>query len=279
MTRADWWSVLPSPFGRKRNPQQDKPMDEIGALIVDDEPLARERITDLLIGDPEDEIIGECGDGLAAVEAIEAHKPDLLFLDVQMPELDGFGVLETIEQMPVIIFVTAYDQYALRAFEVHALDYLLKPFDRERFDKALQRARHQIARERAGAVNQELVALLSDLKARPKPLERLVIKAGGRVFFLRVDEIDWIEAAANYVKLHVGKESHLLRETINGLAAKLDPDKFLRIHRSIIVNLERVKELQPWFHGDYVVIMQDGAQLTSSRNYREQLRKLMGKSV
>lgn len=256
-------------------------MEKIRALIVDDEPLARERIADLLANDAEVEIIGECGDGLAAVAAIEHHKPDLLFLDVQMPELDGFGVLEAIEEAraPVIIFVTAYDQYALRAFEVHALDYLLKPFDRERFDKALQRAKHQIARERGGAVNRELVALLADLKARPKPLERLVIKAGGRVFFLRVDEIDWIESAANYVKLHVGKESHLLRETINGLAAKLDPDKFIRIHRSIIINLERVKELQPWFHGDYVVILQDGTQLTSSRNYREHLRKLLGKSV
>ena len=254
-------------------------MDKIRTLIVDDEPLAREIIVDMLVGDAEVEIIGECGDGLAAVAAIEAHKPDLLFLDVQMPELDGFGVLEVIEETPVIIFVTAYDQYALRAFEVHALDYLLKPFDRERFDKALQRVKYQIARERAGTMNRELVALLADLKSRPKPLERLVIKAGGRVFFLRVDEIDWIEAAANYVKLHTGKEAHLLRETINGLAAKLDPDKFLRIHRSIIVNLERVKELQPWFHGDYVVILQDGTQLTSSRNYRERLRKLLGKSA
>jgi len=253
-------------------------MDKIRTLIVDDEPLAREKIVDLLVDDGEIEIIGECGDGLAAVAAIEDHKPDLLFLDVQIPELDGFGVLEAIEQTPVIIFVTAYDQYALRAFEVHALDYLLKPFDRERFDKALQRAKHQFERERAGAVNRELVALLADLKSRPKPLERLVIKAGGRVFFLRVDEIDWIEAAANYVKLHAGGEAHLLRETINGLAAKLDPDKFLRVHRSIIVNLEHVKEIQPWFHGDYVILMQDGAQLTSSRNYREQLRKLMGKS-
>jgi len=250
-------------------------------LIVDDEPLARERILDLLAGDAEVEVVGECGDGLAAVAAIEHHKPDLLFLDVQMPELDGFGVLEAIDEAkaPVIIFVTAYDQYALRAFEVHALDYLLKPFDRERFDKALQRAKHQIARERAGAAPQELIALLADLKARPKPLERLVIKSAGRVFFLRAEEIDWIEAAANYVKLHVGKESHLLRETINGLAAKLDPDKFLRIHRSTIINLECVKELQPWFHGDYVVILKDGTQLTSSRNYREQLHKLLGKSV
>lgn len=256
-------------------------MEKIRALIVDDEPLARELILDLLADDAEVEIAGECGDGLSAVAAIERHKPDLLFLDVQMPELDGFGVLEAVDDTPapVIIFVTAYDQYALRAFEVHALDYLLKPFDRERFDKALQRAKHQIARERAGAVNQELAALLADLKARPKPLERLVIKSAGRVFFLRAEEIDWIEAAANYVKLHVGKESHLLRETINGLAAKLDPDKFLRIHRSTIINLERVKELQPWFHGDYVVIMQDGTQLTSSRNYREQLYKLLGKSV
>jgi two-component system LytT family response regulator len=256
-------------------------MEKIRALIVDDEPLARERILDLLAADTEVGVVGECGDGLSAVAAIEHHKPDLLFLDVQMPELDGFGVLEAIDETkaPVIVFVTAYDQYALRAFEVHALDYLLKPFDRERFDKAMQRAKHQIARERAGAVNQELVALLADLKARPKPLERLVIKSAGRVFFLRAEEIDWIEAAANYVKLHVGKESHLLRETINGLAAKLDPDKFLRIHRSTIINLERVKELQPWFHGDYVVILKDGTQLTSSRNYREQLNKLLGKSV
>ena len=254
-------------------------MDKIRALIVDDEPLAREMIVDMLVGDAEVEILGECGDGLAAVAAIEDHRPDLVFLDVQMPELDGFGVLEAIEQTPVIVFVTAYDQYALRAFEVHALDYLLKPFDRERFDKALQRAKHQIERERAGTAPQELVALLADLKSRPKPLDRLVIKAGGRVFFLRADEIDWIESAANYVRLHAGREAHLLRETITGLAAKLDPDKFLRIHRSIIVNLDRVKELQPWFHGDYVVIMQDGAQLTSSRNYREQLRKLLGKST
>src|SRR5262249_1366388 len=254
-------------------------MEKIRTLIVDDEPLARERIADLLDGDAEFEIVGECGDGLAAVAAIEAHKPDLLFLDVQMPELDGFGVLEAIEETPVIIFVTAYDQYALRAFEVHALDYLLKPFDRERFDKALQRAKRQLARERVGAVNQRLVALLADLKARPKPLERLVIKSGGRVFFLRAEEIDWIESAANYLSLDVGRESHLLRETINSLAAKLDSEKFLRIHRSTIVNLERVKELQPWFHGDYVVIMQDGTQLTSSRSYREQLHKLLGKSA
>jgi two-component system LytT family response regulator len=255
-------------------------MEMIRALIVDDESLAREKIVTLLDDDAEVEIVGECADGLAAISAIESQKPDLLFLDVQMPELDGFGVIETIEAelMPVVIFVTAYDQYALRAFEVHALDYLLKPFDRERFNKALERAKHQIERERAGAMNQQLFALLNDLKARPKHLERLVIRSGGRVFFLRADEIDWVEAAANYVRLHVGRESHLLRETINSLASRLDPDKFLRIHRSTIVNLERVKELQPWFHGDFVVILRDGTQLTSSRSYREQLRNLLGKS-
>jgi two-component system, LytTR family, response regulator len=255
-------------------------MAKIRALIVDDEALAREKIIALLAHDTEVEIIGECADGLTAVSVVESQKPDLLFLDVQMPELDGFGVVETIDagQMPVVIFVTAYDQYCLRAFEVHALDYLLKPFDRERFEKALARAKHQIERERAGAINEHLFTLLADLKARPKQLQRLVIKSGGRVFFLRADEIDWIEAAANYVQLHVGKESHLLRETINSLAGKLDPEKFLRIHRSTIINLERVKELQPWFHGDYIVILQDGTQLTSSRSYRTQMHKLLGKS-
>ena len=255
-------------------------MEKIRALIVDDEPLARERIVDLLAREAEIELIGECGNGLSALAMIESRKPDLLFLDVQMPELDGFGVLEALDDacLPVTIFVTAYDQYALRAFEVHALDYLLKPFDRERFEKALQHAKGHIAQARAGAVNQQLAALLADLKTKPKPVERLVIKSGGRVFFLRVEEIDWIEAAANYVRLHAGKEEHLLRETINGLAARLDSDKFLRIHRSTIVNLESVKELQPWFHGDYVVILQDGTQLTSSRGYREQLHKLLGKA-
>jgi two-component system, LytTR family, response regulator len=255
-------------------------MPKLSVLIVDDEPLARAKLVDLLATEPDIEIMGECADGLSAVAALERQPPDLLLLDVQMPELDGFGVLEAValERLPAVIFTTAYDQYALRAFEVHALDYLLKPFDRERFSKALQRARQHIERMRAGTVNQQLAALLADLKAKPKTVERLVIKAGGRVFFLRVDEIDWIEAAANYVRLHVGKEEHLLRETINGLAEKLDPEKFLRIHRSTIVNLERIKEMQPWFHGDYVVILQDGTQLNSSRGYREELHRLLGKT-
>lgn len=254
---------------------------KIRTLVVDDELLAREKLAGLLAADPEIEIIGECGDGLQAAAAIQSLRPDLVLLDVQMPELDGFGVLETVgdRQLPVVIFVTAYDQYALRAFEAHALDYLLKPFDRERLRKALERARRQIERERAGEINQQLVALLSDLKARQQSLERLVIKAGGRVFFLRVEEIDWIEAAANYVKLHAGREAHLLRETMSGLEAKLDPEKFIRIHRSVIVNVERIKELQPLFHGEYAVTLLDGTQLTLSRGHREKFQQLLGKEL
>ncbi len=254
---------------------------KIRTLIVDDEPLARERIRTLLADESDIEIIGECANGLEAVAAIQSQKTDLVFLDVQMPELDGFGVLEKIsaEKMPAIIFVTAYDQYALRAFEVHALDYLLKPFDRERFDQALRRARLQIQQATSGDLNQKLLALLEDLRAEKKWLERLVIKSGGRVFFLKIDEIDWIEAAGNYVRLHIQREAHLLRETIKNLETQLDPNKFLRISRSTIVRIDRIKELQPWFHGEYAIILQDGTQLTSSRGYREKLDELLGKSL
>jgi two-component system LytT family response regulator len=254
---------------------------KIRTLIVDDEPLALEKLALLLADEADVEIIGECGDGVAAVEAIEKLAPDLVFLDVQMPELDGFEVLAAldVERMPAIIFVTAYDRYALQAFDVRAIDYLLKPFDRARLRRALGRARREIERERAGELNVELKNLLADLKAKPKKLERLVIKSGGRVFFLRVEEIDWIESAANYVQLHVGRETHLLRETINTLAARLDPDKFLRIHRSTIVNLERIREMQPWFHGCYVVILSDGTELRSSRSFRDSINRLMVEST
>lgn len=254
---------------------------KLQTLIVDDEPLARERIRTLLADEPDVEIIGECANGRAAAAAIQKLKPDLLFLDVQMPELDGFGVLDQIAaaKMPTIIFVTAYDQYALRAFEVHALDYLLKPFDRERFQKALQRARLQIQQAKNGEINTRVLALLEDLRAEKKWLERLVIKSGGRIFFLKVEEIDWIEAAGNYVRLHVERETHLLRETIKNLESQLDPKKFLRINRSTLVRLDRIKELQPWFNGEHAIILQDGVQLTSSRGYREKLDELMGKSA
>lgn len=255
--------------------------ERIRALIVDDEPLARERIRTLLTGEPEIEVVGECGDGHKAVAAIRRHAPDLLFLDVQMPELDGFGVLQELgaQHLPVVVFVTAYDKYALRAFEVHALDYLLKPFDRERFHKALTRARAQIQQQKSGQVSERILALLADLKGAPKHLERLVIKSGGRVFFLRTEEIGWIEAAGNYVRLHAGGEEHLLRETMSKLEEQLDPGKFLRIHRSTIVNLERIQELQPAFHGDYVVLLRDGTRLTLSRSYRDKLQEILGKPL
>jgi two-component system LytT family response regulator len=254
---------------------------KIRALIVDDEPLARQRLRALLAGEPDIEVIGECADGSEAVAAIREHEPDLLFLDVQMPKLDGFGVLETVgpEQMPATIFVTAYDRYALQAFEVHALDYLLKPFDRKRFQKALRRARLQFQSGGRPEGEARLQALAEGTKTGRKPQERLVIKAGGRVFFLKTDEIDWIEAAGNYARVHAGGESHLLRETMGGLEARLDPDKFLRIHRSTIVNIERIQELQPWFHGDYVVILRDGTQLTLSRSYRQKLQEFFGNSL
>jgi len=254
---------------------------KIRTLIVDDEPLARERIWTLLADEHDVEIIGECANGRDAAAAIQKQGPDLLFLDVQMPELDGFGVLDQIAaaKMPAIIFVTAYDQYALRAFEVHALDYLLKPFDRERFQKALHRARLQIQQTKNGEVNTRVLALLEELRAEKKWLDRLVIKSGGRVFFLKAEEIDWIEAAGNYVRLHVEREAHLLRETVKNLETQLDPKKFLRINRSTIVRIDRIKELQPWFNGEYAIILQDGTQLTSSRGYGEKLDELLGKSA
>ena len=251
---------------------------KIRTLIVDDEPLGRERIRTLLGGDAEIEVVGECSDGKQAVAAIEQTGPDLVYLDVQMPEMDGFAVLDAIasERMPAIIFVTAFDRYAVKAFEVHALDYLLKSFDRERFQDALQRAKEQIRHSREGLWNERLTGLLEDLQARQKRLTRLVIKSGGRIVFLRVDEVDWLEAADNYVRIHAGRESHLLRETLQSLEARLDPSKFLRIHRSTLVNLDRIQELQPLFHGDYVVRLLDGTELTLSRNYRDRLAGPLG---
>lgn len=249
-------------------------MNRIRVLIVDDEPIARRGVRLQLKGDPEIEVIGECANGLEAVAAIQKLEPDLVFLDVQMPEMDGFEVIEAVgvERMPRVIFVTAYDQYTLRAFEVHALDYLLKPFDRERFLKALKYARSSLDR---GDFNRQLIRLLDDRLAARKPLERLVIKSGGRIYFLNVEEIDWIEAADNYVELHVGRESHLLRETISGLAARLDPARFLRVRHSTIVNIERVKELRPLFRGEYLIVLRDGTELTSSRRYRKNLDAIL----
>lgn len=225
------------------------------------------------------EVVGECSDGGQAVSAIQQHAPDLVFLDVQMPGCDGFEVIRHIgaDRMPTVIFVTAYDEYALRAFEVHALDYLLKPFGKERFQQTLRHAREALERRRAGDLGRRLLALVHDIKPEPQRVERLVVKSGGRVFFLRTDDIDWIEAAGNYVRLHLGSESHLFRETMNRMEARLDGRRFARIHRSRIVNTERIKELQPWFNGDYVVVLRDGTRLTLSRGYREKLQQRLSK--
>lgn len=253
---------------------------KIRALIVDDEPLARRRIHRMLAHHADVEIVGDLANGRDAIIAIRDQEPDLVFLDVLMPEMDGFAVLQALdaEAMPLVIFVTAYDQYALRAFEVYALDYLLKPFDRQRFDKALQRAKSRLAYERS-AINQRTLALLEELRAQTNHVERMVIKSGGRAFFLKTDEIDWVEAEGKYVRLHVGKESYLVREAISGLEAQLDPKKFLRIHRSTIVNIDRVRELQPWFHNEYRVILRDGTELMLSRSCRKKLGDLLGNTL
>jgi two-component system LytT family response regulator len=250
---------------------------KIRALIVDDEPLARRHIRRLLERDAGVEVVADCADANQAASAIRELAPDLVFLDVQMPDADGFAVLETVGagDMPLIIFVTAYDQYALRAFEVNALDYLLKPFDRKRFDKAMARARSRLAAEKE-ELNRRALAILEELKAKTSKPERILIKAGGRAFFLKVDEIDWIEAEGKYVRLHVGRESYLLREGISSVEAQLDPKKFPRIHRSAIVNIERVRELQTLFNNEYHVILQDGTELTLSHGYRKKLGDLLG---
>jgi len=252
---------------------------KIRTLIVDDEPLARERIRHLLHKEPDIEVICECADGRDAVAAIGKYKPDLVFLDVQMPELDGFSVLDQLDRraLPAIVFVTAYDQFALRAFEVHALDYLLKPFDSGRFKKALERARERIQRQPSAELSRQVSEFLADLRPGPKQQNRLAIKSGGKVLFLKLDDIDWVEAADNYVNLHVGNESHLHRETMAALEARLPADKFMRISRSTMVNIERVKELQPMFHGEYTVILRNGTRLTLSRGYREKLNQLLGR--
>lgn len=256
-------------------------MTKIRTLVVDDETLARERVLSLLQQEVDVEVVGECSDGGQAVAAIQEQSPDLVFLDVQMPGCDGFEVLKTIspDRMPTVIFVTAYDEYALRAFEVHALDYLLKPFGKDRFQETLRHAREALEARRAGELGRRLLAMVNDIKPAPQSVERLVVKSGGRVFFLRTDEIDWIEAAGNYVRLHLGQESHLFRETMNRMETRLDGRRFSRIHRSRIVNTERIKELQPWFNGDHVVVLRDGTRLTLSRLYKDKLQQRLGKGV
>jgi two-component system LytT family response regulator len=251
----------------------------IRVLIVDDEPLARRRIRELLRDDAEVEIIGECAGGPETVAAVRAHAPDLIFLDIQIPGLDGLAVSEALggESGPLVIFVTAYDQYAVKAFAVRAVDYLLKPFDRGRFAQALARAKEQLRGRRTVEASEQIRTLLGELRAQPQYLERLAIKTDGRVLLLRTEEIDWIEAEGNYVRIHAGKQTALVRETLSHLEARLDPRKFPRIHRSQIVNIDRIQEMQPWSHRDYRIILRDGTRLTLSRSYRDRLAELLGK--
>ena len=250
-------------------------MDRISALIVDDEHLSRKRIRRLLSVEQDIDVLGECTDGAEALRFLREQSPDLLFLDIQMPGVDGFGVVEGMpkEHAPIVVFVTAFDEYALKAFEVHAFDYLLKPFDRKRFHETVQRVRAQVGRVRGGDVSQKLYALIQDMNIKQqRTTDRIAVRSSGHVVFVKTADVDWIEAADNYVCLHSGQDNHLLRETMNAIETRLDRDKFLRIHRSTIVNLDRIKELQPWFRGDYLVILQDGTQLTLSRGYREKLQ-------
>ncbi|HEX6095382.1 MAG TPA: LytTR family DNA-binding domain-containing protein [Thermoanaerobaculia bacterium] len=237
------------------------------AVVADDEPHARKTIRLLARRDPEIELVAECRNGAEALDAIREHKPDLVFLDIQMPRLDGFDVLELLgEEAPAIVFVTAYDQYAIRAFEVHAIDYLLKPFTDERFEKALARAKELVRRhETERAKHAQLTAAHRSFK------QRFMVRTAGRVVFLKAEEIDWIEAADYYARLHAGANSYLLRESMNDLQATLDPDTFVRIHRSAIVNLDRVREMHPLFRGELMVVLHDGTQLRMSRNRREEL--------
>lgn len=250
---------------------------KIRTLIVDDELLARKLIRKLLEPGPEFEIVGECADGRKAVSAIRKVSPDLVFLDVQMPELGGFEVLKRLDaaQMPVVVFVTAHDQFALKAFETHALDYLLKPLDEDRFWQTLGRVKTYLNGQQNGVTQDHLRGLIQELAPPPKTISRLAVKSGGRVVFLKVDEIDWIEAEGNYLDLHAGKESHLLRGRLSELERKLKPEQFFRIHRSTIVNLDRVKEFQPLFKGEGVVVMQDGSRLAASRNCSQKLQEFL----
>jgi len=267
-------------------------LDKIRTLIIDDEPPSRRRIRELLDNAPDVEIVGESVNGAEAIKAIRGKNPDLVFLDVQMPVVDGFGVFEavTAEKMPVTVFVTAYDRYALKAFEVNALDYLLKPYSDERFAMALERARACLQTEKRDELGMKMLALLQDYNQASRRqitqapeascrLDRLVIKSGGRVIFLKAEEIDWIEGAGVYAKLHAGGKTHLYRETVGGLAARLDPRRFVRVHRSNLVNIDRIKELQPYSHGEYIIILKDETRLKLSRGYRPALQARLGQSL
>lgn len=248
-------------------------MDKIRALIVDDEPLARQGVRRLLEADPEVQIVGECSDGLEAVETIQTTHPDLVFLDIQMPEMNGFEVLDALgpEMMPLVVFVTAYDQHAVKAFEVHALDYLLKPFERERFQEALGRAKASLRDKQQGEIATKIAGMLGTVRTERVRGDRIMIKSGGHITFLLAEEVDWVEAQGDYVCLHCQGKKHLVRDKIGRMEEQFAGETFIRIHRSTIVNVSRIKEMQPLFHGDYAVVLTDGTRLTMSRSFREKV--------
>ena len=251
---------------------------KIRTISVDDEAPARARIRQLLKVEPDFELIAECATGREAVERVLADKPDLVFLDVQMPRLSGLDVCEAISSArpaPLIIFITAYDSYALKAFELHAIDYLLKPFDRERFQKALHHVREQLRRSGASTQDRRIETLLADLRSEWAQSGRLVFKENGRVIFIRPETLEWVEADGNYVRLHSGSETHYVRTTLARLENQLPSGRFLRISRSVLVNLDHVKELQPLFYGDYAVILQNGSRLNMSRNFRDRIESML----
>jgi two-component system LytT family response regulator len=249
-------------------------------LLVDDEVAARARLRQMLRQEPDFDIVGECANGRQALDAIRTQHPDLVFLDIQMPGLNGLEVCRALEpaSLPRVVFVTAYDRYAIEAFEVHAIDYLLKPFDQERFRKTLAHARQQLQPEAGGMANARILALLHDLQSAPTRADRLAFKSDGRVVFVRLDEIEYIEAEGNYAKIHIPGGTHLLRETMSALEGQLPPEQFLRLSRSVIVNLDRVKEVQPLFYGDHVVILRNGTRLTLTRSHRDRLDALLVRS-
>jgi two-component system LytT family response regulator len=256
-------------------------MKPVRTLIVDDEPLSRQRLRTLLEADPEVTVVGECADGAEAAAELQKGTCDLVFLDIQMPMLNGLEVVKAVgpESMPAFVFVTAHRQFAVDAFEFRAVDYLLKPFDRARFERSLAWAKQQVRRGTQAEASAQLQALRQEGQAGRGPLDRVLIKAPGRFYFVKTDEIDWIEAAGNYLRLHAGGETHLLRETMTSLDRRLEPGRFVRIHRSTIVNVERIREFQTLFHGDYVVILKDGTELTMSRSYRQNLADLVGDTL
>jgi two-component system LytT family response regulator len=275
----------PTPTTSPANPV----LTRIRTVIVDDEPAARRGVRLLLERDGGVDIVGEASGGAEAAELIARERPELAFLDVQMPGCDGFQALARagIENVPAVIFVTAYDEHALRAFEVNAVDYLLKPYDDARFSAALQRAKDEVRRRQADTVNARLHQLLDYLQHAPQqpaaPAEnasdRILLKSSGEIFFLKAEEIDWIEAEGDYMKFHVSGRTHLMRETMARLESRLDPKKFIRIHRSTIVNIDRLRKLSPSFAGEYAVILHDGTKLKLSRGYHERIATLLKQSL